>query len=157
MMYVGLKVPAGSIFKKIQFAAWWNMLVNEDKWCVTRLESPMGISTHPFLKRFFFWGGVDHFQSLSWMCCNIASVYGLVSGLWAMWDLSPLTGERTCSPGLGWWSLPHWSSGEVPSHPFLSAPSCTDIPNILRLCVFLMPPPPPQCSQRWLPIFISLC
>lgn len=108
-----------------------------------------------FLKDFFL-GGVDHFQSLSWMCCNIASVYGLVSGLWAMWDLSPLTGERTCSPGLGWWRLPHWSSGEVPSHPFLSAPSCTDIPNILRLCVFLMPPPRPNAHKDGF-LFSSLC
>lgn len=119
----------------MKYACEWRQMVCHSPWISDGHFNPS------IFEKIFFWG-VDHFQSLSWMCCNIASVYGLVSGLWAMWDLSPLTGERTCSPGLGWWSLPHWSSGEVPSHPFLSAPSCTDIPNILRLCVFLMPPPP---------------
>ena len=67
-----------------------------------------------FFKRFFFlmW---FIFQSLYWICYNIASVV-LCFGFWlrGIWVLSSLAGDRTCTACVGRWNLNHWTIRKVP-------------------------------------------
>ena len=63
-----------------------------------------------FFKIFFLCG---HFKSLYWICNNIL-FYVLVFWPEAMWDLSFLTRDQTCTHCIGGWSLNHWVIWEVP-------------------------------------------
>ena len=64
-----------------------------------------------FFKDFF---DVHHFESLYWVCYNIASVF-LVFWMWGLKDLSTLTREQTCTPCIGRQSLNHQTTRESPS------------------------------------------
>ena len=70
-------------------------------------------------------------KSLYWLCYNIAVLY--VLGFWpqAMWNLSSLFRDWTCTPYFGRWSFNPWTTKEVPSQKILI--SC------LYVCMSLFP------------------
>ena len=89
---------------------------------------------------FFFWWTI--FKVFLEFVTILLLFYVLVSWLSAVWDLRHLTGDWTCRPSIGRWSLNHWTTRNVSFHPFLSASYCIDIPNILWLCFFFFKWPP---------------
>ena len=62
-----------------------------------------------------------------------------------VWDLVPRPGIEPGPPALGVWSLSHWATREVPSHPlFLQAKLPTNfhlnkgtLENALKFCSFI--------------------
>ena len=106
---------------------------------------------------FFFWWTI--FKVFLEFVTILLLFYVLVSWLSAVWDLRPLTGDWTCRPSIGRWSLNHWTTRNVPFYPFLSASYCIDIPNILWLCFFFLNDPPmltKTASYFHLSVLISL-
>ena len=99
------------------------------------------------LSKTFFFFNVDSFQSLYWICYNIASVLCFGSfWSWGMWDLTSQTRDQTPTPYIWRQSLNHWTTREVPMlHSFKNFtqflqmyPVSTSLPILILTAAFFI-------------------
>ena len=151
---LGLKYPPVQYFKKSNLQPNEIYLWMKTNGASLTLNIQWAFQSIHFLKEFFFFGrpfSKSFLNLLQYCFCFMFWFHGCEPcGI-----LVPWPGIELGSTGR--WSRHHWSTRQVPFHPFLPALYCTDIPNILWLWFFFFFFNAPLTADKDGFLFSSFC